>query len=39
MTMPPGRRQEFAPGLDKDVLALIQVTAEAEVADAEKVGS
>ena len=39
MTIPPGRREEFAPGLDKDLLALIQVTAEAEVADAEKVGS
>ena len=35
---PPERREEFAPGLDKDPSALIQVTAEAEVADAEKAG-
>ena len=39
MTTAPERREEFAPGLDKDLLALIQVTAEAEVADAEKAGS
>ena len=38
MTIPPERREEFAPGLDKDPSALIQVTAEAEVADAEKAG-
>jgi Mn-containing catalase len=35
---PPERREEFAPGLDKDPSALIQVTAQAEVADAEKAG-
>ncbi|MEU0494799.1 manganese catalase family protein [Mycobacterium sp. NPDC006124] len=32
MTIAPERREEFSPGLDKDLLALIQATAEAEIA-------
>ena len=32
MTIAPERREEFAPGLDKELLALIQATAEAETA-------
>jgi Mn-containing catalase len=32
MTIAPERREEFAPGLDKELLALIQATAEAEIA-------
>src|SRR3954470_1098846 len=31
MTIAPERREEFAPGLDKELLALIQATAEAEI--------
>jgi hypothetical protein len=38
MTTAPERRR-ICPGLGKDLLALIQVTAEAQVADAEKIGS
>ena len=33
MTIAPDRREEFAPGLDKDLLALIQATAEVEIAE------
>jgi len=33
MTIAPERREEFAPGLDKELLALIQATAEAETAN------
>ena len=38
MTTAPERRKNL-PRLGKDLLALIQVTAEAQVADAEKIGS
>jgi Mn-containing catalase len=31
MTISPERREEFAPGLDADLLALIQATAEVEM--------
>lgn len=31
MTIAPERREEFAPGLDKELLALIQATAEVEI--------
>jgi Mn-containing catalase len=34
MTISPERREEFAPGLDPELLALIQATAEAELAEA-----
>ena len=33
MTISPERREEFAPGLDADLLALIQATAEVELQD------
>ncbi len=36
MTIAPERREEFSPGLDKDLLALIQATAEVEIAVNEK---
>ena len=39
MPTTPDRREEFAPRLDKDLLALIQVTAEAEIAHAERARS
>src|SRR4029077_14302240 len=32
MTIAPERREEFAPGLDKELLALIQATAEVGIA-------
>ena len=32
MAIAPERREEFSPGLDKDLLELIQATAEAEIA-------
>jgi Mn-containing catalase len=32
MTIAPERREEFAPGLDPELLALIQATAEVEIA-------
>ena len=35
MTISPERREEFAPGLDPDLLALIQATAEVELKDAD----
>jgi Mn-containing catalase len=35
MTIAPERREEFAPGLDKELLALIQATAEVEIKSAE----
>jgi Mn-containing catalase len=31
MTIAPEWREEFAPGLDKELLALIQATAEVEI--------
>ena len=34
-TISPERLEEFSPGLDKDLLALIQETAEMELADIE----
>jgi Mn-containing catalase len=34
MTMSPERKEEFAPGLDPELLALIQATAEVELAEA-----
>ena len=36
MTIAPERREEFAPGLDKNLLALIQATAEIEISEVEK---
>ena len=30
ITIAPERREEFSPGLDKELLALIQATAEVE---------
>ena len=39
MPTAPERREKFAPRLDKDLLALIQVTAEAEMAHAERARS
>ena len=35
MTISPERREEFAPGLDPDLLALIQATAEVELKEAD----
>lgn len=35
MTMSPERKEEFAPGLDPELLALIQATAEVELKDAD----
>src|SRR5687767_10548168 len=35
MTMAPERKEEFAPGLDPELLALIQATAEVELVDAD----
>ena len=35
MTIAPERREEFSPGLDKDLLALIQATAEVELQSAD----
>ncbi|MDI2036613.1 hypothetical protein PJL15_03751 [Paenarthrobacter nitroguajacolicus] len=35
MTMSPERKEEFAPGLDPELLALIQATAEQEMKDAD----
>ena len=32
MTIAPERREEFSPGLDPELLALIQATAEVEIA-------
>ena len=32
MTIAPERREEFSPGLDNELLALIQATAEVEIA-------
>ena len=37
MTIAPERREEFSPGLDKELLALIQATAEVEIATNGKV--
>ena len=38
MTIAPERREEFSPGLDKELLALIQATAEVELENADTVG-
>jgi Mn-containing catalase len=35
MAMSPERKEEFAPGLDPDLLALIQATAEIELKEAD----
>ena len=35
ITIAPERREEFSPGLDKELLSLIQATAEIEIAGAE----
>lgn len=35
MAMSPERRKELAPGLDADLLALIQAPAEVELKDAD----
>ena len=35
MAMAPERREEYAPGLDADLLALIQATAEVEMKEAD----
>jgi len=39
MTMAPERREEFSPGLDPELLALIQATAEVEISAAGKPSS
>jgi Mn-containing catalase len=38
MTISPERREEFSPGLDKELLALIQATAEVEMRNADAPG-
>jgi Mn-containing catalase len=35
ITISPERREEFSPGLDPELLALIQATAEIETANSE----
>lgn len=35
ITIAPERREEFAPGLDAELLSLIQATAEIEIKDAD----
>jgi len=39
LTMAPERKEEFAPGLDPELLALIQATAEVELKAADETGS
>lgn len=39
MTIAPERREEFSPGLDQELLALIQATAEVEIASTETSGA
>jgi Mn-containing catalase len=39
ITISPERREEFSPGLDAELLALIQATAEIEIAAADESGS
>ena len=39
MTISPERKEEFSPGLDPELLALIQATAEVELKAAEETGS
>jgi Mn-containing catalase len=39
ITIAPERREEFSPGLDPELLSLIQATAEVELAAADKPGS
>jgi Mn-containing catalase len=34
----PERREEFSPGLDAELLSLIQATAEIEIKNAGKIG-
>ncbi|MCW2811097.1 MAG: ydbD, partial [Friedmanniella sp.] len=36
ITIAPERREEFSPGLDPELLALIQATAEVEIKASEK---
>ncbi len=39
MTIAPERREEFSPGLDPELLALIQAAAAVELVSADKTGS
>jgi Mn-containing catalase len=39
ITIAPERREEFSPGVDPELLALIQATAEIEIANAEDIGN
>ena len=39
MTIAPERKEEFSPGLDKELLALIQATAEVEIKAADAAGT
>jgi Mn-containing catalase len=39
ITIAPERKEEFAPGLDKELLALIQATAEVELKNADSPGT
>jgi Mn-containing catalase len=39
ITLAPERREEFSPGVDPELLALIQATAEIEIANAEEIGN
>ncbi len=39
ITIAPERKEEFAPGLDKELLALIQATAEVELKNADSPGA
>ena len=39
ITIAPERREEFSPGLDKELLALIQATAEEELRAADNPGA
>jgi Mn-containing catalase len=38
ITIAPERREEFSPGLDPELLALIQATAEVELKAADRPG-
>jgi Mn-containing catalase len=38
MTIAPERREEFSPGVDAELLALIQATAEIEIASSDEPG-
>ena len=39
ITIAPERREEFSPGLDKELLSLIQATAEIEIKSADAPGT